>query len=63
MLDPNHNAHGNYYLVEGDFTGSWRHVLKDLVMAGRGSRGKRASGSSPDKDSPHSSPATTTPTI
>jgi hypothetical protein len=33
MLDPNHNAHGNYYLVEGDFTGSWKHVPKDLVMA------------------------------
>jgi hypothetical protein len=33
MLDPNHNAHGNYYLVDGDFTGSWRHVPKDLVMA------------------------------
>ena len=33
MLDPNHNAHGNYYLVNGDFTGSWRHVPKHLVMA------------------------------
>jgi hypothetical protein len=33
MLDPNHNAHGNYYLAEGDFTGSWKHVPKDLVMA------------------------------
>jgi hypothetical protein len=33
MFDPNHNAHGNYYLVEGDFTGSWQHVPKDLVMA------------------------------
>jgi hypothetical protein len=32
MFDPNHNAHGNYFLVEGDFTGSWRHVPKDLVM-------------------------------
>jgi hypothetical protein len=30
MLDPNHNAHGDYYLVEGDFSGSWRHVPKDL---------------------------------
>jgi hypothetical protein len=30
MLDPNHNAHGNYYLVEGDYTGSWKHVPKDL---------------------------------
>lgn len=33
MLDPNHNAHGNYYLAEGDFTGSWKHVPKDLVIA------------------------------
>jgi hypothetical protein len=33
MLDPSHNAHGNYFLVDGDFTGSWRHVPKDLVMA------------------------------
>jgi hypothetical protein len=32
MLDPNHNAHGNYYLVEGDFTGSWNYVPKDLVI-------------------------------
>jgi hypothetical protein len=33
MFDPNHNAHGHYYLARGDFTGSWRHVPKDLVMA------------------------------
>lgn len=33
MLDPNHNAHPDYYLVEGDFTGSWNHVPKDLVIA------------------------------
>lgn len=33
MFDPNHNAHGKYYLVNGDFTGSWNHVPKDLVMA------------------------------
>jgi hypothetical protein len=32
MLDPNHNAHDDYYLVEGDYTGSWRHVPKDLVI-------------------------------
>jgi hypothetical protein len=30
MLDPNHNARGNYYLVDGDFSGSWEHVPKDL---------------------------------
>ena len=33
MFDPNHNAHGNYYLVDGDFTGSWRHLPKNIVMA------------------------------
>ncbi len=33
MFDPNHNAHGGYYLVNGDFTGSWQHVPKDVVMA------------------------------
>ena len=33
MLDPHHNAHGDYYLVRGDFAGSWEHVPKDLVMA------------------------------
>jgi len=33
MLDPGHNAHGDYYLVEGDFTGSWNHVPKDLIIA------------------------------
>ena len=30
MLDPNHNAHGNYYLVDGDYTGSWNYVPRDL---------------------------------
>lgn len=33
MLDPNHNAHGDYYLVQGDYTGSWKHVPKNLVLA------------------------------
>jgi len=32
MLDPNHNAHGNYYMVEGDFTGSWNYIPKDIVI-------------------------------
>lgn len=32
MFDPNHNAHDNYYLVQGDFTDSWRFVPKDLIM-------------------------------
>lgn len=30
MLDPNHNAHDNYYLVDGNFTGSWWYVPQDL---------------------------------
>lgn len=33
MLDPNHNARSDYYLVQGDFTGSWNHVPKDLIIA------------------------------
>ncbi len=33
MFDPHHNAHGNYYLVEGDFTGSWKHIPQDLTIA------------------------------
>jgi len=32
MLDPNHNARGNQYIVEGDFSGSWKYVPKDLVI-------------------------------
>ncbi len=33
MFDPHHNAHGDYYLVHGDFTGSWKYVPQDVVMA------------------------------
>jgi hypothetical protein len=33
MLDPNHNAHKDFYLVNGDYTGSWKYVPKDLTMA------------------------------
>jgi hypothetical protein len=32
MLDPNHNAHGNYYLVDGDYTGSWEHIPREMRM-------------------------------
>jgi carbohydrate binding protein with CBM4/9 domain len=32
MLDPAHNARGNYYGVVGDYTGAWKHVPKDLTM-------------------------------
>jgi len=43
MFDPNHNAHGNYYLVEGDFTNSWKHVPKSLIMAVWGGQPREAS--------------------
>lgn len=33
MLDPNHNARPNYYLVQGDFSGSWNFIPKDLIIA------------------------------
>lgn len=33
MFDPTHNARPNYYLVKGDYTGSWNHIPKDLVIA------------------------------
>jgi hypothetical protein len=36
MFDPNHNAHSNYYLVQGDFAGSWKHLSTNLVMAAWG---------------------------
>ena len=43
MLDPNHNAHDNYYLVEGDFTGSWNYVPKELIIAVWGGRPREES--------------------
>jgi hypothetical protein len=33
MFDPNHNARGDYYLVEGDYTGSWQYLPKDMQLA------------------------------
>lgn len=30
MLDPNQNAKDKYYLVDGDFTGSWKYIPKEL---------------------------------
>ena len=32
MFDPNHNAKGNYYLVRGDYTGSWEGLDKDVII-------------------------------
>ena len=28
MLDPSHNARGQYYLVNGDYTGSWHQCQR-----------------------------------
>ncbi len=33
MFDPNHNAHGDYYLVDGDYSGSWQYLPKDMQLA------------------------------
>lgn len=30
MLDPNHNARADYYLVDGDYDGSWWYVPQEL---------------------------------
>jgi hypothetical protein len=32
MFDPNHNAHGDYYLARGDFSGSWEGLDKDVTI-------------------------------
>ena len=32
MFDPNHNAHADYYLVDGDFTESWNYIPQDLTI-------------------------------
>ena len=33
MLDPNHNAHDNYYACEGDYSGVWDLIPKDLIIS------------------------------
>ncbi len=33
MIDPNHNCHNNYYLCEGDYTGAWDLIPKDIVVS------------------------------
>jgi len=33
MFDPNHNAHANYYLVNGDLAGAWEGLDKDVTVA------------------------------
>jgi len=36
MFDPALNARGNYFMAEGSFAGSWKHVPKDVIMAAWG---------------------------
>jgi hypothetical protein len=33
MFDPNHNSRPKYYLVDGDYTGSWEYLPKDMQIA------------------------------
>jgi hypothetical protein len=33
MFDPNHNAHDDYYLVNGSFAGSWEGLSRDVIIA------------------------------
>ena len=33
MLDPNHNAHDNYYNCKGTFAESWKYIPKDLIIS------------------------------
>jgi hypothetical protein len=32
MFDPHHNAHENFYLVNGDLAGSWRGLPKEMTV-------------------------------
>jgi len=32
MLDPNQNAHPNYFTVPGGYIGAWRGIPKDLII-------------------------------
>jgi hypothetical protein len=32
MYDPNHNSQKQYYLVDGDLTGTWKYLPKDMGM-------------------------------
>jgi hypothetical protein len=33
MFDPNHNAHGDYYAVNGSWEGSWEGLTPDILIA------------------------------
>lgn len=32
MFDPYHNAISNFYLADGDYSESWKHIPKDLII-------------------------------
>ena len=42
MFDPTHNAHGDYYLVNGSWSGSWEGLGKDLIVVNWNSGAKSA---------------------
>lgn len=33
MIDPNHNCHDNYYSCEGDYSGAWKFVPKEIIVS------------------------------
>ncbi|MCX7817935.1 MAG: hypothetical protein N2652_01790 [Kiritimatiellae bacterium] len=43
MFDPHHNARAGYYLVRGDFTGSWRHLPREVAIVVWGGGPREAS--------------------
>jgi hypothetical protein len=43
MFDPHHNAHGGYYLVRGDLSGSWNGLDRDVTIVDWNSRERGAS--------------------
>src|SRR5262249_54007761 len=43
MYDPHHNAHDNYYLVNGTLEGSWKGLPEDVVLANwNGEKGRES---------------------
>ena len=43
MFDPGHNAKSDYYLVKGDFTGSWNYIPKDIIITVWGGKAREKS--------------------
>ncbi len=43
MFDPHHNAHDNYYLVNGSWAGSWQGFPQDVIIANWNFDGRKQS--------------------